>query len=84
MEHADTNSYRAPESIYPIESGIVLSRRRDSTKYPLASLEVGDSFLVPGAVARRLATAASQAGKRLGRKFATRKVEGGVRVWRLE
>lgn len=54
-------------------------RRR---KYPWLEMEIGDSFLVPGGRTERLANSAHGAGKRYGRKFSTRSVEGGVRVWR--
>lgn len=57
------------------------------SKYPWAQMEVGDSFFVPGAppkgVAKQLKSAASQQATRHGRRYATRLVEGGVRVWRI-
>ena len=49
-------------------------------KYPYRDLEVGDSFFVPGIKT----TGASDAGKRLGLKFTQRRVDGGMRVWRVE
>lgn len=57
--------------------------------YPWRKMEIGDSFLVPlDSYSRkahsRLSTALSQAGRRSGRKFCTRRVEGGIRVWRIE
>lgn len=53
--------------------------------WPWKVMEIGESFLMPE---DRIATnsavrAASRAGKGTGRKFATRSVEGGVRVWRV-
>lgn len=53
-------------------------------------MEVGDSFFEPckPAQAHRLRTSvsagASAAGARLGRRFETRIVPGGVRVWRTK
>ena len=54
--------------------------------YPWRVIEIGDSFFVtpdqitPKYVTRR----AWQASKLTGRKFITRQVDGGVRVWRVE
>lgn len=51
-----------------------------STKYAFAlQMEVGDSVLVQ---TRPIASAISNRLKISGYKFATRKVEGGIRVWR--
>lgn len=61
-------------------------------QYPFAEMDVGDSFFVAtqGGDIRKTqvriagnASAARRANKACaGRKFATRQVEGGVRVWR--
>lgn len=57
---------------------------RASSKFPLALLEVGDSFLHAVENDRnRLASAAHQYGVRHGKKFTVRRVEGGFRVWRI-
>lgn len=62
-----------------------------SSIYPLAAMEVGDSFFVPANETKKPgALQASLGGKarawalrnRNGHKFATRQVDGGVRVWR--
>lgn len=51
-------------------------------------MEVGDSILIEGSQIKRLVAKASAictAGKRFGDgKFSTRRVEGGIRVWRIE
>lgn len=59
--------------------------------YPWASMEVGDQFFVKatdGEDARnrqqRLCTLGIAFGKRTGKKFATRRVPGGVRVFRIK
>ena len=52
-------------------------------KYPWREMQVGDSFLVEREDQRAMGAKASTAGRRLGRKFATRVVEGGIRVWRV-
>jgi hypothetical protein len=59
--------------------------------YPFTDMQVGDSFLVPvaaGEAATKRAAGLSRAAsmnakKNAGRKYTVRKVEGGVRVWRL-
>lgn len=67
-----------------VEKGIPLPPKRHNVKfgvgkYPFATMKVGESFLTTDFA---VAYAASWYGKRTGRKFATRAVEGGVRVWR--
>lgn len=66
------------ESNVPFPEG-----RMWSSKYPWSSLEVNQSFFVPGAQFRSMQSGASTAGRKLGRTFRARTVEGGVRVWRL-
>ena len=76
-----------------IDKGVPLSKPRTSNgdatrKYPLPSLEIGDSFFVPGAVTAAFASTPANYGKKHGRKFRCRTVtESGVqgtRVWRIE
>lgn len=53
-------------------------------KYPLNEMNIGDSFLWPGAPSR-VVSAVSWYGKRNPpAKFTVRKVDGGVRVWRVK
>lgn len=56
--------------------------------YPLGDMAAGDSFFVPlpeGKVLRELQGSVSRAAKaHAGKKFTTRKVEGGIRVWRVD
>jgi hypothetical protein len=78
-----------------IEQGVpvpVPSRRvRGQSKYPFLKMEVGDSFFVASEPGRMLATQqAIRAAMRKGLslrshlKFTTRRVEGGIRCWRME
>lgn len=53
-------------------------------KYPFDALEVGDSFFVKDAKVKTLSRTCGSHGKRLSRKFTSRTVDGGVRVWRTE
>jgi hypothetical protein len=83
--------------MFTIEKGIPVPVRTPKVDYPLASLEVGDSFLVPvdfttetpeakaaaNKTVRTVASAAAVANKKdNGSKFAACKVVGGMRVWR--
>lgn len=52
-------------------------------KYPYEALEVGESFLVTTMGLQSVCNANYRQSKRQGRKFVARKVEGGVRVWRV-
>jgi hypothetical protein len=70
------------EDPFPVEKGVPIPLGRD--KYPWERLDVGDSFFVPGKTLRSLATQTSYAGKRFGRRFRIRLVDGGVRIWRIE
>lgn len=78
--------------MYSIEKNVPMPASNNSRRiYPFASMSVGDSFLVPtsddkDAAAKKrtkVAAAITADAKRFGRKFATRQVEGGVRVWRV-
>jgi hypothetical protein len=68
----------------PIDKGVPLPKGRREPKYPWASMEVGDSFFVPGTISTSAATAAS---KRLGFGFVRRSVVengvAGIRFWRV-
>ncbi len=70
-----------------VERGIAMPVRAGSAnqKYPLAELQIGDSFLLPvGTLRENVSGSISYAAMKLGRKFITRTVEGGrVRVWRV-
>lgn len=77
--------------MFEIEKGVPLLGKGSGTpyaKWPFREMEVGDSFLCPipatdKAACGRLSSAVSWWGTRHKQKFATRKVEGGVRVWRI-
>jgi hypothetical protein len=58
--------------------------RKQRTIYPFREMEVGDSFFVKDGDVKRIGGSARQSGHHHNRKYATRKVEGGVRVWRVE
>lgn len=67
---------------------IPASRRDNQNKYPLALMEIGDSFFMtpePGqkvsVLQARISATTVYFGKRTSRKFASRSVAGGIRVW---
>lgn len=71
--------------------GPLVSKGRPAL-YPFADMQIGDSFMVPIKASdpqkqKRLAmrvTNAAYANARLhGKKYATRVMDGGVRVWRV-
>lgn len=83
--------------VHTVESGVEIPKEpRNNPKplrYPFAQMDVGDSFLVEcpderkSAVRSNVATSAwkhSLLHYYGNRKYITRKVEGGVRVWRIE
>lgn len=74
-------------SEFTIEKGIPVPKMTGAgrkTKYPFESMQVGDSFFVKDGTVKTLSRSCGTYGKRLERKFASRTVEGGARVWRVE
>jgi len=77
-------------SVFKVEKGVPMPKER--TKYPFASMGVGDSFFVKLGPDMKRATVASAVKQysngNLGVKFTTRKItedgKVGVRVWRLK
>ena len=63
-----------------VEKGIPLPTPRNNigTMDLLRAMEVGDSVLFPNKCTRAVL------GRLPGKKFTTRSVEGGLRVWRVE
>ena len=70
-----------------IEKNIPMpNKRSDRISYDIKSMEVGDSFYVEGqdCAENNSAYMASQRfSKKTGRKFTGKKMEGGVRIWRI-
>ncbi len=73
-----------------IERGIPMPPARSKcTSWPFADLKVGDSFLVPippgtHSIMQARVLQASRRHKANGEEYCSRKVEGGVRVWRTK
>jgi hypothetical protein len=78
--------------MYEINKGIEIPEMITKSKYPLREMEVGDSFLIPkedfnGKEARKIACSVMGCArqKRMKeRKFSSRCLEEGVRIWRIE
>lgn len=70
------------ESNIPIEASYTNGRPE---KYPWRKMEVGDSFFVSSDTMdlKRASTYAWEAGRRTGCKFACRRQEDGIRIWRV-
>lgn len=51
--------------------------------YPFSDMEVGDSFFAPGVTTSQMGNRCQYYKLRYGRHFTARKVDGGVRVWRV-
>lgn len=72
-----------------IESGVPLPASYINGRpasYPFRKMEVGQSIFIPEEKVspHHAAKRAYAAGRRTGYKFTCRKVDGGVRVWRIE
>lgn len=63
---------------------IPLSGRGRPKKYDFSDMDVGDSVLIRGEdTSGRAYLAANQYGRRTGKKFTGRSMDGGVRIWRV-
>lgn len=88
----DSNQFKIEKGvpIPPVHNGGVPPNKRVVRKYPFASMERGDSVLIAGAgdavQAKNVWQSISMYKKRdgLAGEFTTRRVDGGVRVWRIE
>ena len=70
--------------MYEIEKGIErpkIVRHGKPAQHPWRTMEVGDSFFIPGG--KKNSSRAAEASKRTGYKFSGRTVEGGYRIWRI-
>ena len=67
-----------------IEKGVPIPLGKTKRIYPLKEMEVGDSIFIPSDGFINICARVNPQAKKLGIKVATRKVEGGYRVWRTE
>ena len=60
--------------------------RVTASKYPYAAMGIGDSFMVTSeriSMINTMCGVNKKKGEELGMKFIAKRVEGGVRVWRI-
>ena len=75
---------KKPNGEIKIEKGVPVPQGNPrAARYPLASMEIGDSFVVSLEDRHAVQGATYMYGRYHGCKFKTRTVNGGVRVWRL-
>lgn len=79
-----TNSNQSGHSI-TVERGVPIPPKqvRFTAKYPWYTMQVGDSFFIPDR-ADGTPPAAGSPNPKLGMKITTRRVPGGIRIWRTE
>lgn len=67
-----------------IDKNITIPERE---KYPISKMQIGDSLLDDGCrktSESKIRLSAKKHGSKYGKKFSARKVDGGVRIWRIE
>ena len=69
--------------ILAIQRGGDVPKPRVVYSYPYASMEVGDSFVVPKESRQKVANATYRASKRLGYKFTSKSEGEFLRIWRV-
>lgn len=68
--------------MYTVDKGVPLPKSASQAKYPWSEMAVGDSFFVPSMTESARGGLTSIAKSR-GIKISTRKMDGGIRVWRV-
>ena len=93
MTTRNTGIIEALTPFVRIEDGIPIPQSKSARGRPdsdfqktLTAMEVGQSFLVPEDINRSIVSSSLtyNAKKNEGRKYITRKVKEGVRVWRVQ
>ena len=67
-----------------IETGVPIPKQDCRTMYCFADLDIEGSFFAPAGNENSIRAAACMHGKRNGKRFKVRKVQGGIRVWRTK
>ena len=70
------------EMTFKIERNIPVPTFRG--KYPMAIMEIGDSFFVSGDKAKVAQRSASNYGRKYNKIFTSRSMDGGIRIWRVK
>ena len=76
---------KSPEGRIPGKSGIPVPPAKPGkpAKYPWLELKIGESFEVLGPACKSVGSQASHMGSYHGIRFVTRRIPGGIRVWRV-
>ena len=69
-------------AVLKVEKGVSPPGR--ISRYPYAVLEVTDSFVIPDLSMQVVCNLNYRWGQKLGKKFVCRKVDDGIRVWRVK
>ena len=74
--------------MFEIDKGVEIPAKRARRRnYPFREMEVGDSFFVPTDKPANVSASICgcvRSSRYPGKRFTSRKVEGGVRCWRIE
>lgn len=58
-------------------------KRGRTFRFPFDTMEAGGCFIVKGMTRNTLGSYKAYAEKSLGRKFVSKKVNGGIAIWRI-
>lgn len=65
-----------------IETDVPIPPKRGGSAHPIAELKVGQSRLIKGVPHNQVSAKAGDIARVMGRRFTTRAMDGGIRVWR--
>ncbi len=71
-------------NMYELTNDIQMPPARQRGAYPFNKMAVGDSFLAPKDKTNSVASICSRLGKKTGKSFVWRTVDGFIRVWRVK
>jgi hypothetical protein len=78
---------RPKSTALKVEKGVPVPQKESGAGrkalYPWRNMNVGDSFFVPGKTVYQFTGHLSSAKQATGFTFTQRRVDGGVRVWRI-
>jgi hypothetical protein len=75
---------------FKIEKGVPIPQRRTLNKYPLTTMEIGDSFAAPSSLKNSLHASAAHMRRRYQKKFRIAPIKDDpqypdhIRMWRVE
>lgn len=81
LQPAHTRRPRKTPLKIELAQGEIPEKRRN-TRYPFATMKIGESFTVPLKVAASARSSACYHARETGRKFGSTKIGGMVKIWR--